>query len=63
MRAEQVTGPTGIDMAFHGTMRFAGDVVAQFDCSFALPRRQHLEVVGEDGVPRRRVAVPGRLAG
>jgi D-xylose 1-dehydrogenase (NADP+, D-xylono-1,5-lactone-forming) len=46
--AEQVTGPTGVDLAFHGTMRFANDVVAQFDSSFALPRSQRLEVEGED---------------
>jgi D-xylose 1-dehydrogenase (NADP+, D-xylono-1,5-lactone-forming) len=46
--AEQVFGPTGIDLSFHGTMRFADDVVAQFDCSFALPRWQRLEVEGEE---------------
>jgi predicted dehydrogenase len=48
-RGEQVLGPTGIDVSFHGTLRFPDDVVAQFDCSFALPRFQHLEVVGEEG--------------
>lgn len=47
--AEQVTGSTGVDMAFYGTMRFAGDVVAQFEASFLAPRRQSLEVVGESG--------------
>jgi D-xylose 1-dehydrogenase (NADP+, D-xylono-1,5-lactone-forming) len=47
--AEQVVGPTGIDLSFHGTMRFANDVVSQFDCSFALPRAQRLEVEGEEG--------------
>ena len=49
VRAEQVLGPSGIDMSFHGTMRFAGDVVGQFDCSFALPSYQRLEVDGEEG--------------
>jgi xylose dehydrogenase (NAD/NADP) len=48
--AEQVTGPTGIDMAFFGTMRFPGDVVGQFEASFLAPQRQSLEVVGEDAV-------------
>ena len=43
---EQVVGPAGIDMSFHGLLRFRGDVVAQFDCSFALPRYQKLEVDG-----------------
>jgi len=49
VRGEQVVGPSGIDMSFHGTMRFPGDVVAQFDCSFALPEYQRLEVEGEEG--------------
>ena len=48
--AEEVTAPTGIDVALYGTMRFAGDVVAQFDCSFAAPVKQRLEAVGDDGV-------------
>jgi predicted dehydrogenase len=52
VQAEQVTGPTGIDMALHGTMRFPDDVVAQFDCSFRAPHRQELEIVGEQGVLR-----------
>ena len=50
VRGEQVTGPTGIDMAFHGILRCAADVVGQFEASFRSPRRQRLEVVGEDGV-------------
>jgi predicted dehydrogenase len=48
--AVQVTGPTGIDMSLYGTMRFVGDVVAQFAASFAAPRRQYLEAVGEAGL-------------
>jgi xylose dehydrogenase (NAD/NADP) len=50
VRGEQVTGRTGIDMAFHGTLRCANDVVGQFEASFRSPKRQRLEVVGEDGV-------------
>jgi predicted dehydrogenase len=50
VRGEQVTGTTGIDMAFHGILRCANDVVGQFEASFRSPRRQRLEVVGEDGV-------------
>jgi xylose dehydrogenase (NAD/NADP) len=46
---EQVLGETGVDMAFHGTLRFPRDVVAQFDCSFLVPRGQQLEVVGDEG--------------
>ena len=46
---EQTLAPSGVDVAFHGTMRFAGDVVAQFDASFLVPMRQSLEAIGEDG--------------
>jgi xylose dehydrogenase (NAD/NADP) len=50
VRGEQVTGTTGIDMAFHGTLRCANDVVGQFEASFRSPRRQRMEIVGDDGV-------------
>ena len=50
VQAEQVLGETGVDIAFHGTMRFPGDVVAQFEASFEAPRRQRLEAIGEEGV-------------
>ena len=50
VRGEQVTGTTGIDMAFHGTLRCAEDVVGQFEASFRSPQRQSLEAVGETGV-------------
>ena len=46
---EQVVGPTGVDVDFYGTLRFPGDVVAQFDASFTLPERQRLEAIGEEG--------------
>ena len=46
---EQLVAESGVDVAFHGTMRFPGDIVAQFEASFASPRRQRLEVVGEEG--------------
>jgi predicted dehydrogenase len=59
VQAEQIVGPTGIDMSFFGTMRFAGGTVAQFDCSFELPHRQELEVLGEEGV--LEVAAPWRV--
>ena len=63
--AEQVTGPTGIDLSFHGTMRHPNDVVTQLDCSFALPRAQRLEVEGEEGTlvveSPWRLDWPGRM--
>ncbi|MBA2460971.1 MAG: Gfo/Idh/MocA family oxidoreductase [Actinobacteria bacterium] len=46
---EQVVGESAVDVAFHGTIRFPDDVVAQFDASFVAPSRQRLEVVGETG--------------
>ena len=42
-------GPTGTDWVFTGTMRFSGNVLAQFDCGTALADRDELEVVGTQG--------------
>ena len=38
--------PTGCSPA---TMRFPGDVLAQFDCGTALPERDELEAIGSEG--------------
>ncbi|MDP9490849.1 MAG: Gfo/Idh/MocA family oxidoreductase [Actinomycetota bacterium] len=46
---KQVVGPTGVDVVFAGTLSHAGDVVSHFDCSFVVPRRSELEVLGEEG--------------
>lgn len=46
---ELVLAPSGVDIDFHGTIRFPGDVVAQLDASFSLPSRQRLEALGEEG--------------
>jgi xylose dehydrogenase (NAD/NADP) len=65
VKAFQVTGPTGVDMALYGTLHHRDDVVTQFDASFIAPQRQVLEVVGEDAVltvqAPWRVDWPGRL--
>jgi xylose dehydrogenase (NAD/NADP) len=42
-------GPTGTDWIFTGQLRFAGDVLAVFDCATALPDRDELEVIGSAG--------------
>jgi xylose dehydrogenase (NAD/NADP) len=47
--AEQALGGDGVDVAFAGTMRFAGDVIAHFDAGLALAGRDELEVVGDGG--------------
>jgi predicted dehydrogenase len=45
---ESVVGPTEVDVAFVGTLRFPDDVVAHFDVSFRAPRAQELVAVGEE---------------
>jgi xylose dehydrogenase (NAD/NADP) len=52
--AQQVLGPTGVDMRMTGTLLFPNDVLGQFDCAFDLPLRQWLEAVGSDGFVRVR---------
>src|SRR5688572_28755978 len=52
--AWQVTGSTGIDETFIAQMRFPNDMYAQFDCSFAVPFRASMEVLGTDG----RLSIP-----
>jgi D-xylose 1-dehydrogenase (NADP+, D-xylono-1,5-lactone-forming) len=47
--AEQALGGDGVDVAFAGTMRFAEDVIAHFDCGLALAARDELELVGDAG--------------
>lgn len=44
----QVTGPTGIDDTFVGQMRFANDVLMQFDSSFVIPFHSFMEIVGSE---------------
>lgn len=45
----QVTGETGIDLTFVGQMRFAENVLAQFDSSFVIPHHAFMEIVGSEG--------------
>ena len=42
-------GPTAVDLELAGTLRFDGDVVAQFDCALTMERREHCEVAGTTG--------------
>jgi len=44
-----VTGASGVDTRFTGMLRFAGDVVATFDCGIDMTNRHDLEVVGTSG--------------
>jgi len=43
-------GPSGIDVAAAGQLRYASGVVAQFDCGFAAPFRAQMEIVCADAV-------------
>lgn len=45
---QQVTGPTGIDDTFAGQMRFANDILTQFDSSFVIPLHAFMEIVGSE---------------
>jgi predicted dehydrogenase len=47
-------GPTGVDVAFAGQLRFASGAVLQFDCGFRAHFRTAIEIVGTDAV----LAVP-----
>jgi xylose dehydrogenase (NAD/NADP) len=42
-------GSTGTDWVFTGSLRFAGGVLALFDCGTALPERDELEAIGSEG--------------
>jgi predicted dehydrogenase len=48
VQGEQVVGASGVDVCFAATLRQPGDVLAHFDCGFAVPFRDELEVVGEE---------------
>ena len=52
--AWQRTGKTGVDETLVAQMRFAGDIYAQFECSFAIPFRAEMEVLGSEG----RLVIP-----
>ena len=45
---KQVIGSTGVDVVFAGALTHADDVASHFDCSFVVPRRSELEVLGEE---------------
>jgi len=38
----------GVDRTFIGQLHFPGGLLAQFDCGFAAPDRQRIEIVGSD---------------
>lgn len=42
-------GPSGTDWVFTASLRFPGNVLAQFDCATALTDRDELEAIGSEG--------------
>ena len=53
-------GPTGVDLELAGSLRFDGGLVAQFDCSLTMERREFVEIAGTEGSIELRAAfVPG----
>jgi D-xylose 1-dehydrogenase (NADP+, D-xylono-1,5-lactone-forming) len=46
---EQAVGFAGVDVRFHGMLRFPSGVVGQFDCGLVLPMRDELEAIGDEG--------------
>ena len=63
VQGEQVVGPTGVDVRFTGTLRFANDVIAEFTSSFTY-EHSGLEAIGSDGklfVPDPWHARPPRI--
>ena len=47
--AEYVAGGHGVDVALAATLRFPGDVLAQFDCGLSYPGGSLLAAVGTEG--------------
>jgi D-xylose 1-dehydrogenase (NADP+, D-xylono-1,5-lactone-forming) len=47
--AFQHLAPTGVDVRFDGLLRFAGDVLATFNCAYDLPEEAGLEAIGSTG--------------
>jgi D-xylose 1-dehydrogenase (NADP+, D-xylono-1,5-lactone-forming) len=47
--AQRISGPTGIDTRFLGTMAFDAGVLAEIDAAFDLPVRSELEAIGSEG--------------
>ena len=55
----QITGDTGVDIAFAGQMRFANDVTAQISSGICSPPNTGLVIVGEDGaIELRHPTIP-----
>ena len=60
VQATATFGPTGVDLELAGLLRFAHGVVAVFDCSLTMERREWFEIGGTTGALRVGAAfLPG----
>ena len=50
--AQQVIGPSGVDVRFAATLAFDDSVLALIDCALDLPDRSELEAIGSKGTLR-----------
>ena len=50
--AQQIIGPTGVEVRLVGALQFENGALAHFDSGFQLPDRSQLEVVGTTGAIR-----------
>lgn len=50
VKADAVWWETGVDMTLTAQLTFGGSTIAQVDCSFEVPFRCHMEIVGTKGV-------------
>jgi xylose dehydrogenase (NAD/NADP) len=49
VEAEQVLGPTGVDLQFTGRLELGEGIESSFECGLAMPARDELEVTGTEG--------------
>ena len=47
--AQQVVGPSGVDVRFTATLAFDDSVIALIDCAIDLPNRSEFEAIGSKG--------------
>jgi xylose dehydrogenase (NAD/NADP) len=60
VRGRAVGSPSGVEASFTGLLGFASGFTATFECSFEVPARQALELVGTEGALRvPRAFTPG----
>jgi len=48
--AQQILGPTGVDLTLIGQLRFSNDTVAQISCGMRSPGRRGAQIIGTEGM-------------